>query len=103
MVPHPFCSFRSGSALYCDTLISLAMDVEITEGFNARTLRNKENRPARESVERHCRPISVGPIPPSRMIWGGTGWYWNPSSRMKTDEGPQIGHGLVPNSRADPF
>jgi len=60
LVPHPFCTFRTGSALWRDTLFELVRDVDIIEGFNARTIHDEENRAAREFAARHDKPFSVG-------------------------------------------
>jgi predicted metal-dependent phosphoesterase TrpH len=60
LVPHPFCSFRTSSALRRDTLTVIAGDVDIIEGFNGRTLRDEDNEMAREFATRHGKPLSVG-------------------------------------------
>jgi predicted metal-dependent phosphoesterase TrpH len=60
LVPHPFCSFRAGCALWRDVLLEIVHHVDIIEGFNARTPDDWENVAAREFAQRHGRPISVG-------------------------------------------
>ena len=60
LVPHPFCSWRTTSALRRDTLNTLAGEVDIIEGFNGRTLRGSENREAREFAVQLKKPFSVG-------------------------------------------
>ena len=60
LVPHPFCSFRTGSALWRDTLEAIAGRVDIIEGFNGRTIRDEENQAARAFAARHQKPVSVG-------------------------------------------
>lgn len=60
LIPHPFCSYRSSSALFRDTLDELITAIDIIEGFNARTLKDAENRAARDYAAGRGRPISVG-------------------------------------------
>lgn len=60
IVPHPFCSFRSTSALWEGTLREVAGRVDIIEGFNARTIRERDNLRAREFAAEHKKPVSVG-------------------------------------------
>jgi predicted metal-dependent phosphoesterase TrpH len=60
LVPHPFCSFRTSSALRRDTLVDVIRDIDIIEGFNARTLRDEENSAAREFASQQGKPFSVG-------------------------------------------
>ena len=60
LVPHPFCSWRTTSALRRDTLAAIAGEVDIIEGFNGRTLRDSENRAAREFAAQIKKPFSVG-------------------------------------------
>jgi predicted metal-dependent phosphoesterase TrpH len=43
LVPRPFCSFRTSSALWRDTFVELVGDVDIIEGFSARSLREEDN------------------------------------------------------------
>ena len=60
LVPHPFCSWRRGSALRQDALTAVTSCVDIIEGFNGRTLREGENRAAREFAAKAKKPFSVG-------------------------------------------
>jgi predicted metal-dependent phosphoesterase TrpH len=59
LIPHPFCTYRS-SALSNTILRTVIGEVDIIEGYNARTVRDEENRLAREFAEEHRKPISVG-------------------------------------------
>jgi len=60
LVPHPFCSYRVSSALRSDILDEIIADVDIIEGYNARTLRDEDNTRAREYAKAHNKPVSVG-------------------------------------------
>lgn len=60
LVPHPFCSFRAGCALWPDVLRGIVRDVDIIEGFNARTIHDRENIAAREFAAQQGKPFSAG-------------------------------------------
>lgn len=60
LVPHPFCSFRTSSALWRDTLLGCIESVDIIEGFNARTIYPDDNLAARVFADQFGKPISIG-------------------------------------------
>ena len=60
LVPHPFCSYRVSSAMHPGILDEIIADVDIIEGYNARTLRDEDNNRAREYAGAHNKPVSVG-------------------------------------------
>ena len=60
LVPHPFCSYRTTSALKTDVLDEIIGSIDIIEGYNARTLRDEDNKKAREYALLHTKPVSVG-------------------------------------------
>jgi predicted metal-dependent phosphoesterase TrpH len=60
LVPHPFCSYRTSSALRPDVLDGIITGVDIIEGYNARTVRDEDNFRAREYAMAHKKPVSVG-------------------------------------------
>ena len=53
LVPHPFCSYRTSSAIRTDTLDEIIDHVDIIEGYNARTVRDEDNFRAREYAMQH--------------------------------------------------
>lgn len=60
LVPHPFCTYRTSSAMNPGILDEIIADVDIIEGYNARTLRDEDNNRAREYAMAHNKPVSVG-------------------------------------------
>ena len=60
LVPHPFCSYRTSSALRSNILDAIIDRVDIIEGYNARTVRDEDNFRAREYAVLHKKPVSVG-------------------------------------------
>jgi predicted metal-dependent phosphoesterase TrpH len=60
LVPHPFCSYRTMSAIRTSTLDEIISRVDIIEGYNARTIRDEDNFRAREYAVQHNKPVSVG-------------------------------------------
>jgi predicted metal-dependent phosphoesterase TrpH len=60
LVPHPFCTYRTSSALRHDTLDEIIGSVDIIEGYNARTVQDEDNFRAREYAIEHNKPVSVG-------------------------------------------
>lgn len=60
LVPHPFCSYRTTSALHPDVLDTIIDQVDIIEGYNGRTVRDEDNFRAREYAVAHNTPVSVG-------------------------------------------
>ena len=60
LVPHPFCTYRTSSALRPEILDEIVGSVDIFEGYNARTLRDEDNYRAREYARAHNLPVSVG-------------------------------------------
>jgi predicted metal-dependent phosphoesterase TrpH len=59
IVPHPFCSFRSG-AIRADALDRMIGRVDILEGFNGRMTDERDNDCARRYAARHGIPLSAG-------------------------------------------
>jgi predicted metal-dependent phosphoesterase TrpH len=60
LIPHPFCSYRTSSAMRPDILDEIIDRVDIIEGYNARTLRDEDNKKARDYAVLHNKPVSVG-------------------------------------------
>jgi predicted metal-dependent phosphoesterase TrpH len=60
LVPHPFCSYRTSSALRHDILDEIIHQVDIIEGYNARTVRDEDNYRACQYAAVHNKPVSVG-------------------------------------------
>lgn len=60
LVPHPFCSYRTSSAIRPGALDGIIGNVDIIEGYNARTVRDEDNFRAREYAVAHHKPVSVG-------------------------------------------
>jgi predicted metal-dependent phosphoesterase TrpH len=60
LIPHPFCTYRTSSALRHDVLDEIIDDVDMIEGYNARTVRDEDNAKAREYAVKHGKPVSVG-------------------------------------------
>jgi hypothetical protein len=60
LVPHPFCSYRTSSALRPGTLDEIIDEVDIIEGYNGRTVRDEDNSKAREYAILHNKPVSLG-------------------------------------------
>jgi predicted metal-dependent phosphoesterase TrpH len=60
LVPHPFCSYRTSSAIRAAALDEIIARVDIIEGYNARTIRDEDNFRAREYAVQHDKPVSVG-------------------------------------------
>jgi predicted metal-dependent phosphoesterase TrpH len=60
LVPHPFCSYRTSSAIRTSALDEIIGHVDIIEGYNARTIRDEDNFRAREYAVQHHTPVSVG-------------------------------------------
>lgn len=60
LVPHPFCSFRTTSALWRDTLFEVAEKVDIIEGFNGRNVYDEDSLAAQEFAGRFGIPLSAG-------------------------------------------
>jgi predicted metal-dependent phosphoesterase TrpH len=60
LVPHPFCSYRTSSAIRPDILDEIIDEVDIIEGYNGRTVREEDNFRAREYAIQHNKPVSVG-------------------------------------------
>ncbi|MCK9581513.1 MAG: PHP domain-containing protein [Methanoregula sp.] len=60
LVPHPFCSYRTSSALRTNMLNKIIDRVDIIEGYNARVLQDKDNFRAREYAIKHNTPVSLG-------------------------------------------
>ncbi len=73
LIPHPFCSSRTSSALQRDVLFEVVRSVDIIEGFNARTMHDSDNRVAREFATQYGKPISVGS---DSHLPGDLGRYW---------------------------
>jgi predicted metal-dependent phosphoesterase TrpH len=59
IVPHPFCSFRSG-AIRADALDRIIGRVDILEGFNGRMTDERDNDCARRYATLHGIPLSAG-------------------------------------------
>lgn len=59
IVPHPFCSFRSG-AIRRAALDRTIGRIDIIEGFNARMQSDDENLRAQSYAARHGKPVSAG-------------------------------------------
>jgi predicted metal-dependent phosphoesterase TrpH len=60
LVPHPFCSYRTSSAIRTGALDEIIGHVDIIEGYNARTVKDEDNFRAREYAMQHHTPVSVG-------------------------------------------
>jgi hypothetical protein len=59
-VPHPFCSYRTSSAIRTSALDEIIAGVDIIEGYNAGSIRDEDNFRAREYAVMHHTPVSVG-------------------------------------------
>lgn len=59
IIPHPFCSYRSG-VLRTDVLDRIIDRVDIIEGFNARVIDDHDNLVARQYAARYNKPVSAG-------------------------------------------
>ncbi len=94
LVPHPFCAWRKTSALWPGTLDEVIGRVDIIEGFNGRTIREKDNRRAREYARFHDRPVSVGS---DAHVPENLGKYWRELEPFSTPKE------LLAALRAAPF